>query len=99
MASKVKFRPLHDNVLVKRLDGEEKTKGGIIIPDTAQEQSQEGEVVAVGNGLVDEDGKVRKLDVKPGDNVLFSKYGGTDINIEGESYVVMKEGDILAVIG
>jgi len=99
MASKVKFRPLHDKVLVKRLDGEEKTKGGIIIPDTAQEQSQEGEVVAVGNGLIGEDGKVRKPDVKPGDNVLFSKYGGTDINIEGDSYVVMKEEDILAVIG
>lgn len=99
MASKVKFRPLHDKVLVRRLDGEEKTKGGIIIPDTAQEQSQEGEVVAVGNGIVGEDGNARKLDVKPGDNVLFSKYGGTDINIEGESYVVMKEEDILAVIG
>ncbi len=99
MASKVKFRPLHDKVLVKRLDGEEKTKGGIIIPDTAQEQSQEGKVVAVGNGIVGEDGKVRKPDVKPGDNVLFSKYGGTDINIEGESYVVMKEEDILAVVG
>ncbi|WP_462137816.1 co-chaperone GroES [Candidatus Mycalebacterium sp.] len=99
MASKVKFRPLHDKVLVRRLDGEEKTKGGIIIPDTAQEQSQEGEIVAVGNGIVGEDGKVKKLDVKPGDNVLFNKYGGTDINIEGGSYVVMKEEDILAVIG
>ncbi|MGI9558912.1 MAG: co-chaperone GroES [Thermodesulfobacteriota bacterium] len=98
MASKVKFRPLHDKVLVKRLEGEETTAGGIIIPDTAQEQSQEGKVVAVGNGAIGDDGKVRKLDVKPGDSVLFSKYGGTDINIEGESYVVMKEEDILAVI-
>ncbi len=99
MASKVKFRPLHDKVLIKRLEGEEKTKGGIIIPDTAQEQPQEGKVVAVGNGNVGEDGKVRKLDVKPGDSVLFSKYGGTDINIEGDSYVVMKEEEILAIVG
>lgn len=99
MASKVKFRPLHNNVLVKRMDGEEKTAGGIIIPDTAQEQSQEGKVVAVGNGAPGPDGKVRKPDVKPGDEVLFSKYGGTDINIGGESHVVLKEEDILAVIG
>ncbi len=99
MAAKTNFRPLHDKVLIRRLEGMDKTEGGIIIPDTAQEQSQEGKVVAVGNGTVDEDGKVRKLDVKPGDVVLFSKYGGTDINIEGKSHVVMKEEEILAIVG
>lgn len=99
MASKVKFRPLHDKVLIKRLEGEAKTAGGIIIPDTAQEQSQEGRVVAVGNGAMGQDGKLIKPDVKVGDMVLISKYGGTDINIEGESHVVLKEEDILAVIG
>ena len=99
MASKVRFRPLHDKVLVKRMESEGKTAGGIIIPDTAQEQPQEGKVVAVGNGATGQDGTVIKPDVKVGDTVLISKYGGTDINIEGESHVVLKEEDILAVIG
>lgn len=92
------IRPLQDRVLVKRLQEEEKTKGGIIIPDTAKEKPIEGKVVAVGNGYVQKDGKVRKLDVKKGDRVLFGRYSGTDIKIDGEEHLIMREDDILAVI-
>jgi len=94
----MKFRPLGDRVLVKRVDEEEKTKGGIIIPDTAKEKPVEGEVVAVGNGAVGQDGKVRALDVKKGDRVLFGKYSGNEIKLEGQELIIMREDDILAVI-
>ena len=94
----MKVRPLHDRVLVQRLDMEETTKGGIIIPDTAQEKPQEGKVVAVGAGRILEDGKKKPLEVKKGDKVLFSKYGGTEINIEGEDYLILREEDILAIV-
>ena len=93
----MKVRPLHDRILVKRLDTEEKTKGGIIIPDTAQEKPQEGKVEAVGKGKILDDGSVRPLDVKVGDKILFSKYGGTDINIDGDEYLILREEDVLAV--
>ena len=93
-----KIRPLQDRIIVKRVQEEEKTKGGIIIPDTAKEKPLEGMVVAVGNGKVQEDGKVRPLDVKAGDRVLFSKYAGTEIKIEGEEHLIMREDDILGVI-
>ena len=96
--AKTKFRPLHDRVVVKRLDAEEKTKGGIIIPDTAKEKPVEGEVVAVGNGKVNEDGSVRKLDVKVGDRVLFGKYSGTEVKLDGEERLIVREEDILAVL-
>ena len=92
------FRPLGDRVLVKRVEEEEKTKGGIIIPDTAKEKPQEGKVIAVGKGKVDEDGKVRPLDVKSGDRILFGKYAGTEIKIEGEEHLILREDDILGVI-
>src|SRR5512136_1278995 len=92
------IRPLQDRVIVKRVKEEEKTKGGIIIPDTAKEKPIEGEVIAVGNGKVQEDGTVRKLDVKAGDRVLFSKYAGTEVKIEGEEHLIMREEDILGVI-
>ncbi|MGD2131638.1 MAG: co-chaperone GroES [Maricaulaceae bacterium] len=92
------FRPLHDRVLVRRLDEEEKTAGGIIIPDTAKEKPQEGEVVATGAGLKSEDGKVAPLDVKAGDRVLFGKWSGTEVKIDGEELLIMKESDILGVI-
>ena len=94
----MKFRPLHDRVVVRRLEGEEKTKGGIIIPDTAKEKPVEGKVIAVGNGKVLEDGKVRPLDIKAGDRVLFSKYAGTEIKIDGDEHLIMREEDILGVI-
>jgi chaperonin GroES len=94
----MKIRPLQDRVIVKRVDEEEKTKGGIIIPDTAKEKPQEGKVVAVGKGKVDEDGKVRPLDVKAGDRILFGKYAGTEIKIEGEEHLILREDDILGVI-
>ncbi len=94
-----KIRPLHDRVLVKRVAEEEKTKGGIIIPDTAKEKPIEGEVVAVGSGHVGKDGKVRPLELKKGDRVLFSKYGGNEVRLEGEELLIMREEDILAVIG
>ncbi len=94
----MKIRPLHDRVLVKRLEEEEKTKGGIIIPDTAKEKPIEGEVVAVGNGKILENGEVKPLEVKVGDKVLFGKYAGTEIKIEGEEYLMMREDDILGVI-
>jgi chaperonin GroES len=93
------FRPLHDRVVVKRLDSEEKTKGGIIIPDTAKEKPQEGEVVAVGPGARDEAGKLVPLDVKAGDRVLFGKWSGTEVKIDGQDLLIMKESDILGVVG
>ena len=93
----MKFRPLHDRVLIKVLDSEEKTKGGIIIPDTAKEKPQEGEVVAVGPGAKNEDGKVAPMDVKVGDIVLFGKWSGTDVKIDGKEYSIMKESDIMGI--
>ena len=94
----MKIRPLQDRIIVKRVQEEEKTKGGIIIPDTAKEKPIEGKVIAVGNGKVQEDGKVRPLDVKAGDRILFSKYAGTEIKIDGEEHLIMREDDILGVI-
>ncbi len=94
----MKIRPLHDRVVLKRIEEEEKTKGGIIIPDTAKEKPLQGEVIAVGNGKILEDGSVRNLDVKVGDRVLFSKYAGTEIKIDGEEHLMMREDDILGVI-
>lgn len=94
----MKFRPLHDRVVVKRIDAEEKTKGGIIIPDTAKEKPQEGEVVAVGPGNRDEEGKLNALDVKVGDRILFGKWSGTEIKIDGEDLLIMKESDIMGVV-
>lgn len=91
-------RPLRDKVLIRRIDAPETTKGGIIIPDTAAEQPQEGEIFAVGNGYVMEDGSVRPLEVKKGDRVLFGKYGGTEINIGGEDYLILEEKEIVAVL-
>ena len=92
------FRPLHDRVVVRRVESEAKTKGGIIIPDTAKEKPIEGKVVAVGKGKKTDDGKLIALDVKVGDKVLFSKYGGTEVKIDGEEYLIMREDDILGVI-
>ena len=92
------FRPLHDRVVIRRLDSEERSKGGIIIPDTAKEKPQEGEVVAVGPGARDDQGRVHALDVKAGDRVLFGKWSGTEVKIDGEDYLVMKESDIVGVI-
>ena len=92
------FRPLHDRVLVRRLDTEEKTAGGIIIPDTAQEKPQEGQIVAVGSGTKSEDGKVTPLDLKAGDIVLFGKWSGTEVKVDGEELSIMKESDIMGVI-
>ena len=92
------FRPLHDRVVVRRLDGEEKTKGGIIIPDTAKEKPQEGEVVGVGPGARDEAGKLVPLDVKVGDRVLFGKWSGTEVKIDGQDLLIMKESDIMGVV-
>jgi chaperonin GroES len=94
----MKIRPLHDRILVKRIDEEETTKGGIIIPDSAKEKPQEGKVIAVGNGKVLENGSVQPLDVKKGDRVLFSKYAGTEANIEGEEHLIIREDDVLGVI-
>jgi chaperonin GroES len=94
----MKIRPLHDRIVVARLEAEEKTKGGIIIPDTAKEKPVEGKVIAVGKGKILEDGKVRPLDVKVGDRILFSKYSGSDIKISGEEHLIMREEDVLAVI-
>ena len=96
--AKTKFRPLHDRVVVKRVDAEEKTKGGIIIPDTAKEKPQEGKIVAVGPGGRDEAGKLIKPDVKVGDRVLFGKWSGTEVKIDGEDLLIMKESDIMGVI-
>ena len=94
----MKVRPLHDRIIVKRLEGEEKTKGGIIIPDTAKEKPIEGRVIAVGDGKIKEDGKKIPMEVKKGDRVLFAKYGGTEIKIDGEEHLMMREDDILAII-
>jgi len=92
------IRPLQDRILVKRIEEEEKTEGGIIIPDTAKEKPVEGKVIAVGKGKVSEDGKVMPLDVKKGDRILFGKYAGTEVKIEGEEHLIMKEDDVLGVI-
>ena len=92
------IRPLHDRVLIKRVEEEQKTKGGIIIPDTAKEKPAEGKVVAVGTGRVQEDGKIRALDVKKGDRVLFGKYSGTEVKVDGDELIIMREDDILCVI-
>jgi chaperonin GroES len=95
----MKLRPLQDRILVQRVEEEAKTKGGIIIPDTAKEKPAEGKVVAVGNGKVGEDGKRTALEVKKGDRILFGKYSGTEVKIEGEEYLIMREDDVLGVIG
>ena len=95
----MKFRPLHDRVLVKRIEQEQKTAGGIIIPDTAQEKPMEGEIIAVGPGARGDDGKLQPLDVKAGDRVLFGKWSGTEVKIGGEDLLIMKESDIMGVIG
>jgi len=94
----MKIRPLQDRVIVKRVEEEEKTKGGIIIPDTAKEKPMEGKVIAAGKGKVLEDGKIHALDVKAGDRVLFAKYAGTEVKIDGEEHLIMREEDILGVI-
>jgi chaperonin GroES len=94
----MKFRPLHDRVAVKRLESDTKTKGGIIIPDTAKEKPQEGEVIAVGAGARDESGKAVALDVKAGDRVLFGKWSGTEVKIEGQDVLIMKESDIMGIV-
>jgi len=94
----MKFRPLHDRVVVRRIQEDERTKGGIIIPDTAKEKPQQGEIVAVGPGAPDEEGNVQPLDVKPGDRVLFGKWSGTEVKIDGEELLIMKESDILGVL-
>lgn len=95
---KLKIRPLQDRLVVRRLTEEEKTAGGIIIPDTAKEKPQEGEVIAVGQGKVLENGKLQAPDVKPGDKILFSKYSGTEVKLDGEEYLVVREDDVLGVI-
>ena len=92
------FRPLHDRVLVRRIEADEKTAGGIIIPDTAKEKPQEGEILAVGSGARSDDGKVTPLDVKAGDRVLFGKWSGTEVRVDGEDLLIMKESDLLGVI-
>ncbi len=94
----MKFRPLHDRVVVRRLEAEEKTAGGIIIPDTAQEKPMEGEVIAVGAGARDEAGKLVPLDVKAGDRILFGKWSGTEVKLDGEELLIMKESDIMGII-
>ncbi len=94
----MKIRPLHDRILVERLEEEEKTKGGIIIPDTAKEKPIEGKVVAVGKGKVLENGDIKPLDVKEGDRVLFGKYAGTDVVVDGQEYLIMREDDVLGII-
>ena len=96
--AKIKFRPLHDRVLVRRIEADEKTAGGIIIPDSAQEKPMEGEVVATGNGHVNDNGDVRPLDVKSGDKIVFSKWAGTEVTVNGEDLMVMKESDIIGVV-
>jgi len=94
----MKMRPLHDRLLVKRIEGEEKTKGGLIIPDTAKEKPMEGRVIAAGKGKLEEGGKLRPLDVHKGDRVLFSKYSGTEIQLEGDEHLIIREDDVLAVL-
>ena len=93
------FRPLHDRVLVRRVEAEEKSSGGIIIPDTAKEKPQEGEVISVGTGARSDEGKVTPLDVKAGDKILFGKWSGTEVKIDGEDLIIMKESDILGIVG
>jgi chaperonin GroES len=95
---RMKFRPLHDRVVVRRIEAEEKTKGGIIIPDTAKEKPQEGEIIAVGPGARDEAGKIVALDVKAGDRILFGKWSGTEVRIDGQDLLIMKESDIMGVV-
>jgi chaperonin GroES len=95
----MKFRPLHDRVLVRRVTQEEKSAGGIIIPETAQEKPQEGEIVAAGSGRISEDGAVHALDVKAGDKILFGKWSGTEVKIDGEELLIMKESDVLGIVG
>ena len=94
----MKFRPLHDRVVIRRIEAEEKSKGGIIIPDTAKEKPQEGEVIAVGPGARDENGQIQALDVKVGDRILFGKWSGTEVKIDGEELLIMKESDIMGVV-
>ncbi len=94
----MKIRPLHDRILVKRIEEEAKTKGGIIIPDSAKEKPQEGKVIAAGNGKIGEDGKVQPLDVKKGDKILFSKYAGSEVNIEDDEHLIIREDDVLGII-
>ena len=93
------FRPLHDRVLIRRVEANEKTAGGIIIPDTVQEKPQEGDVVAVGGGSKSDEGKITPLDVKTGDRILFGKWSGTEVKIDGEDLIIMKESDILGIVG
>ena len=95
----MKFRPLHDRVVIKRVEEDTKTKGGIIIPDTAQEKPMQGEVIAVGAGARDDSGKIVALDVKTGDRVLFGKWSGTEVKIDGTEYLIMKESDIMGIVG
>ena len=97
--AKTKFRPLHDRVVVRRVASEETTKGGIIIPDTAREKPQEGEIIAVGSGARDEAGKLVPLDVRTGDRILFGKWSGTEVKLDGEDLLIMKESDIMAIVG
>ena len=94
----MKIRPLQDRIIVKRIEGEEVSPGGIIIPDSAKEKPQEGKVIAIGKGKIGEDGKVQPLDVKKGDKVLFSKYAGTEVNIEGDEHLIIREDDVLGVL-
>ena len=98
MENDMKFRPLHDRILVRRIDAEERTAGGIIIPDTAKEKPQEGEVIAVGAGARDESGQLRPLDVQVGDRILFGKWSGTEIKLDGEDLLIMKESDVMGII-
>ena len=98
MASKPKIRPLHDRLIVERLEGEEKTASGLFIPDSAKEKPQQGKVIAVGKGKVRDDGTVQPTDVKAGDKILFGKYSGTEIKIDGEDFLIMREDDVLAVV-
>jgi chaperonin GroES len=94
----VKFIPLHDRILVQRVEEEETTRGGLVIPDTAKDKPQEGEVIAVGKGKINEEGKVRPLDLKEGDRILFGKYAGTEIKLEGEEFLIMREDEVLGVL-
>ena len=94
----MKFRPLHDRVLVRRVTAEEKTRGGIIIPDTAKEKPQEGEVISVGSGTLNDKGELRALDVKAGDRILFGKWSGTEVKLEGQDLIIMKESDVLGIV-
>src|SRR5579871_1900334 len=94
----VKLTPLHDRILVRRIEQEETTRGGIVIPDTAKDKPQEGEVIAIGKGKINEEGKVRPLDVKEGDRILFAKYSGTEIKLDGEDFIIMREDEVLGII-